>query len=126
MSEFWTKALMTARSAHSLHRDGDYDGAANRAYYAMFNAVRAGLEVATDLEVTEVRRHTAVLQLFSLHLVKSGRVGGSLSGDLNRAFEGRAMADYERAFTSPEDSRTLLALMDRLLAELKPIVEAGP
>lgn len=125
MSEFWTKALRTARTAHSAHRDGDYDSAANRAYYAMFNAVRVGLDVATDLEVTNVRRHTAVLQLFSLHLVKAGRVSAVLSGDLNKAFEGRAIADYGRTFTSPEDSEALLDLMDRLMSELAPIMEGG-
>ena len=89
----------------------------------MFNTVRAGLEATTDLEVTEIRRHTAVLQLFSLHLVKAGRVSATLSGDLNRAFEGRAIADYDRAFTSAEDSEALLGLMDRLLAELTPVIE---
>jgi uncharacterized protein (UPF0332 family) len=125
MSEFWTKALRMAQTARSAHRTGDYDSAANRAYYAMFNAARAGLDVVTDLEVTDVRRHTAVLQLFSFHLVNPGLVSATLSADLNKAFEGRAIADYERTFTSSEDSDALLSLMDRLIAELVPIVEGG-
>jgi uncharacterized protein (UPF0332 family) len=125
VSEFWTKALRMARTARAAHEAGDYDSAANRAYYAMFNAVRAALDITTDLEVTEIRRHTAVLQLFSLHLVKTGRVSAGLSANLNKAFDGRAIADYERTFTSADDSAALLGLMDRLIFELTAIVEAG-
>jgi uncharacterized protein (UPF0332 family) len=94
---------------------GFYDGAANRAYYAMFNAARAALEARTDLKVADIRRHSAVLELFSLHLVKPGLVPSKLSGDINEAFQVRAIADYATASVPSEDARELIKLMDEML-----------
>ena len=115
MSPYWDKALRAAEAARVLTDAGFYDGAANRAYYAMFNAARAALEARTDLKVEAIRRHSAVLELFSLHLVKPGLVPSKLSGDINEAFQVRAMADYATASVPADDVRELLQLMEEML-----------
>ena len=116
MSAYWDKAVEAAAAARLLLRAGSYDGAANRAYYAMFNAARASLEARTDLKLQDVRRHSAVLQLFSLHVVKPGLVPAKLSGDLNEVFQARAVADYAAISVPAEDAQELIELMDQMLA----------
>ena len=115
MSAYWGKALDAAQAARLLLRSGSYDGAANRAYYAMFNAARAALEARTDLKVEDIRRHSAVIQLFSLHVIKPGLVPAGLGADLNEAFQARAVADYATISVPAEDARELLELMDQML-----------
>ena len=115
MSPYWDKALEAAEAARLLLQAGSHDGAANRAYYAMFNAARAALEARTDVKLQDVRRHSAVLQLFSLHIVKPGLVPARLSGDLNEVFQARAVADYAAISVPAEDARELIELMDQML-----------
>lgn len=118
MSKLWRKATAAARSAHTLFQDGDFDGAANRAYYAMFSAARGFLEAGGHIDATRVRKHSAVLRLFSLHAVKTGAVDAQLNKALNRAFEERAKADYDGDSVLREDVAATIELMDRLLADL--------
>ena len=87
------KAARAARSAALLLRNGDIDGACNRAYYAMFDAARAVL-LATGTEQESTRTHSGLIAAFGLRLVKSGRVERSLGHVLNRAHEIRLIADY--------------------------------
>ena len=72
---------------------GDADGACNRAYYAMFDAARAALLVSGVME--SARTHSGLISVFSLHLVKTGRVPVELGKSLNKAEELRLMADYK-------------------------------
>lgn len=72
---------------------GDADGACNRAYYAMFDAARAALLISGVMEST--RTHSGLISVFSLHLVKTGRVPVELGKSLNKAEELRLMADYK-------------------------------
>ncbi|HEX2257587.1 MAG TPA: HEPN domain-containing protein [Afifellaceae bacterium] len=94
---------------------GSPDGAANRAYYAMFNAARAALSARSELKLEDIRRHSAVLKLFSLHVVKPGLLPAKLRADINEVFQARAIADYATASVSTQDARELLDLMDEML-----------
>lgn len=107
--------MQAREDAHVLMRAGSHDGAANRAYYAMFNAARAALEARTDLKVEDIRRHSAVLQLFSLHVVKPGLVSAKLSADINEAFQARAIADYATTSVPAGDAHELIQLMEEML-----------
>lgn len=89
------KAHQAAVSARMLLAAGDLDGASNRAYYAMFDAARAGLILANAPVESEVARtHGGLISAFSLHLVKTGRIPIELGRALNRAEEIRLVADY--------------------------------
>jgi uncharacterized protein (UPF0332 family) len=122
VSAYWDKAAEAADAARLLLRAGSYDGAANRAYYAMFNAARAALEARTDLRIQDVRRHSAVLQLFSLHVVKPGLVPAKLSGDLNEVFQARAVADYAAISVPADDAQELIELMDKMLEAVERLL----
>lgn len=115
MSAYWVKAVDAANAARLLLEAGSHDGAVNRAYYAMFNAARAALEARSELKVEDVRRHSALLQLFSLHLIKTGLVPRELGADLYEAFQTRAVADYAAVSVPAEDAKDVLGLMDRML-----------
>ena len=92
------KATQAVASARVLLELGDVDGAANRAYYAMFDAaqaalVRSGVPVADALGKT----HRGVINTFSAYLVKDGPVSKELGRQLKRAEEMRLVADYNGA-----------------------------
>jgi uncharacterized protein (UPF0332 family) len=123
MSVLWNKAMEAAGDARALFARNSFNGAANRAYYAMYNAARAALEVVTDLAVVDVRRHSAVLKLFAQHLVNAGLLSPTLNKSINDAFETRAVADYDTRNVPREEAEELLALMDEMLEAVRPLVD---
>jgi len=74
-NELFNKATTALGSAQLLFKSGDFDGACNRAYYAMFDAARAALLVADgDDSVLAIKTHSGLIATFSLRLVKSGKI----------------------------------------------------
>lgn len=93
--ELMEKAERAAESARLLLEVGDFDGACNRGYYAMFDAARAALLASHAPVAAEVARsHGGLIAAFSLHLVKTGQVSIELGRALNRAEDIRLIADY--------------------------------
>lgn len=94
--DLMAKAVRAAMSARLLLEAGDADGASNRAYFAMFDAARAGLTASRSTVDPEVARtHNGLIAAFSLHLVKTGRVALDLGRALNKVEEIRLIADYK-------------------------------
>jgi uncharacterized protein (UPF0332 family) len=90
------KATQASASAQLLLNAGDFDGACNRAYYAMFDAARAALLASgANVEPGIAKTHSGLISAFSLHLVKTGRVPIELGKTLNKAEELRLIADYK-------------------------------
>ena len=75
-----TKPRRALASADKLLRDGDNDGACNRAYYAMFDAARAAL-IASKAPVSPeiAKTYSGLIAAISLHLVKPGLFHWSLA-----------------------------------------------
>ena len=71
--ELMAKARRALASSQLLLTEEDADGACNRAYYAMFSAVRAVL-IASGFEEVAIttKIHRSLISAFSLHLVKTG------------------------------------------------------
>jgi uncharacterized protein (UPF0332 family) len=89
------KAETACASARALLGLGDVDGAANRAYYAMFDAARAALLTSgAPVEPTIGRTHSGLIGAFSNYLVKNGPIPKGVGRLLNRAHEIRLVADY--------------------------------
>ena len=85
------KAREKLRVAELLLRDKLYDDAVSRAYYAAFHAAQAtllteGLEAAT---------HQGLINLFGLHLVKSGKFEKKFGRFLANLKDERERSDYE-------------------------------
>ncbi|WP_295391541.1 HEPN domain-containing protein [uncultured Thiodictyon sp.] len=91
--ELLVKARRALASAELLLERGDPEGACNRAYYAMFDAARAGL-LSLGTGATSGKSHSGLIAAFSLHWVKSGRVPLALGKAFNRAADLRLLADY--------------------------------
>ncbi len=104
-----TKASTACSSARALLDLGDVDGAANRAYYAMFDAARAAL-LASDAPVGQdiCRTHSGLIGAFGNHLVKNGPVSKEVGRLLNRAHEIRLIADYNGDSVELDDAREMV------------------
>lgn len=93
--ELFAKARTAAISAQILLNAHDYDGACNRAYYAMFDAARAALLSIGDDSVLTIKTHSGLISSFSLKLVKVGRVPLELGKSLNKVEDLRLIGDYK-------------------------------
>jgi uncharacterized protein (UPF0332 family) len=89
-----------------LLADGDTNGAANRAYYAMFHAAAAALRAK---RITLPKTHSQVLGLFSRHFVKEGLMPSSVGRALQVGEQLRYNADYRIEPVRAEDIKKVLA-----------------
>ena len=107
------KADVAISSSELLLQSGDFDGACNRAYYAMFDAARAVLlSTGAVLDLSTIKTHNGLITAFSLHLVKTGRVSVDLGKTINKVEDLRLLADYlgdqvekERAIWAVEQAK---------------------
>ena len=85
------KAREKLRVAELLLRDKMYDDAVSRAYYAAFHAAQATL-LTEGLEATT---HQGLINLFGLHLVKTGKFEKKFGRFLANLKDDRERSDYE-------------------------------
>jgi uncharacterized protein (UPF0332 family) len=114
--DLMAKAVQAAASAKVLLDTGDTDGACNRAYYAMFDAARAAL-LASGHEVGKT--HKGVLNAFSEHLVKNGRLPKEMGRLLKHAETFRYIADYEGGSVEPSDAHTMVEQAKTFVAAMQ-------
>ena len=117
MTDLWDKALDAAQEARALLAVNLPNGAVSRAYYAAFTATRALLVHKAGLDLTKVRRHSAVHKLCSEHLVRPGLLSPELGRELRGLFEDRADADYSPTSLAREDAEQAVEVMERFLSE---------
>ena len=88
------------RSARILFKEGLYKDSVSRAYYACFEAATGALLCKGIITKT----HAGLLQLFSLHFVKTRKIGIDLVKIFKEIERWREEADYEarRKFTEKE------------------------
>lgn len=114
--DLMAKAVQAAASAKVLLGTSDTDGACNRAYYAMFDAARAAL-LASGHEVGKT--HKGVLNAFSEHLVKNGRLPKEIGRLLKHAETFRYVADYEGGSVEPSDALTMVEQAETFVATMQ-------
>ncbi|MBW6477358.1 MAG: HEPN domain-containing protein [Chromatiales bacterium] len=114
------KADRACSSAKVLLEIGDVDGAANRAYYAIFDAARAAL-MASDAPVGQdiARTHSGLISTFGKHLVKGGLVSKELGRILNRAHEIRQVADYQGDAIESIDATEIVCQAEAFIAAIR-------
>ena len=94
--ELFHKASVAVVPSELLLKSGDFDGACNRAYYAMFDAARAVLLVTGVVDdLASIKTHNGLISAFSLHLVKTGLVSVELGKAINKVEDLRLLADYK-------------------------------
>jgi uncharacterized protein (UPF0332 family) len=118
------KANRALTSAQLLYANGDYEGACNRSYYAMYDAARAAiLHLMPEQDLTASRTHNGLIAAFGLHLVKTGLVDVSLGRNLNRAQTLRQLADYTGEAVSSDDVQQLIVNADQFVQTISTLIE---
>ncbi|MCL2881697.1 MAG: HEPN domain-containing protein [Coriobacteriia bacterium] len=90
------KARSALEDARTLFAQTSYRGSNNRAYYAVFDGLRALLA----LEGVDYRKHSGVISHFQMHYVKTGVFSSELSRIVTSASLVRNASDYEDFFVA--------------------------
>lgn len=111
------------KSAGLLIKDGDYESAVSRVYYAMFYCVEAVL-LTKGLSFS---RHKAVISAFGEHFVKTGIFPKDMSKAITLAFEKRQFGDYEFTFviTKEEAEEIIRQGQNFITSIIKYLKESG-
>jgi uncharacterized protein (UPF0332 family) len=121
----WEKGWAAAASARLLCDHADTNGAADRAYFAMFHVARAALaQVRSDL--AQIKRHASVIRLFGRYLVKGGGLDVKLGRAISLAFDLRTIADYEPVFVDARDAKAIVDEADRFLQGVSAYAQRPP
>jgi uncharacterized protein (UPF0332 family) len=123
--EIMDKARKALASARILLDAGDSDGAANRAYYAMFDSAMAALAWAGIGSAQDQHKtHSGLIGSFGLQLVQTGRLPAELGRSLNRVHELRLTGDYlaepvplEKARWAVQEADTFVSAIQQLLTQ---------
>lgn len=119
----WSKAERALQSARLLRDAGDMDGAANRAYYAVFSAVRAAL-ASVRAGHAQSKGHSTIVRRFEKHLIAErgfdATLGRRFIGALSHA---RWVADYDVAEADNASVAEVIAGAGRFLAAIAPFVK---
>lgn len=85
-----------------LYNEGKYKDAANRAYYSIFNGLRAVLA----LEAIDFKKHSGVISYFRQSYIRTGIFDNEFSDIIGSAFLIRNQSDYEDFFVvSKEETK---------------------
>ncbi|MFZ3066341.1 MAG: HEPN domain-containing protein [Nitrospirota bacterium] len=110
------------KSADLLIKDGDYESAVSRVYYAMFYCVEA-LLLTKELAFSS---HKAVISAFGQYFVKTGIFPKEMSKSLTKAFEKRQFGDYEFTFViTEEDTKEIIKRGKSFIASVIKYLKAS-
>ena len=98
---------------------GQYLTSANRAYYAVYTAVRALL----ILEHNEMTKHMGNISEFRKHYIKTGIFKKEFSGYVGSLFEIRNYSDYDPMFIISKD-KVLLEYAKEIVSDIKDYLTA--
>ena len=116
----YEQALRSLTSANLLIQHGDYEGAANRAYYAVFHGMRSILA----LEEKDFSKHSAVISYFRKEYIKTGIFPVEASVTIGDAFDIRSDSDYDDEYDIDEESiKALVARVDTMLKMFKDYLD---
>ena len=86
-------------SAEALLQINDERGAVNRAYYAVFHAIRSVL----ILEGKDFAKHSGVISYFRKEYIKTGVFSADISDTITDLFNSRSSSDYDDHFEFTKD-----------------------
>ena len=121
--ELWAKADAAVHAARLLSDAGDWNGAANRAYYAVFSATRAAL-ASVRAALAASKGHGTIIRRFERHLIEERGFDSSLGRSLfNRLSHARWVGDYAFVGVAEDVARTSVADAERFLAAVVPYLK---
>jgi len=96
------RAESDLEDAELLFANGKFNTSAARAYYAIFNSLRAVLAI----ESVDFKKHSGVISYFQKQYIKTGIFESEISDFVRDAFAVRNDSDYEDYYSvSNEDAR---------------------
>jgi uncharacterized protein (UPF0332 family) len=105
------------REARVLLREGLFNGAISRAYYAAYHWASALLFT----KGLEPRTHRGKIQLISLHFVKTGLLDDADAAHLSRLEDFRELGDYSADVTfTAEDAAGAVERAEAFIAACRP------
>lgn len=123
MNRLFDKGRAAASDARLLFENGRYDGACNRAYYAMFNTARGLLE-ARGHDPETVKRHASVLRRFSFEFVMNGPFDDEDGRALRRSGAARRTADYAEMDVTEAEARTVMESLERFMRTAVALIDS--
>lgn len=93
------KSAEMLNDAQVLFEKGGYKSSNNRAYYAIFHAMRAVLA----LEKIDFKKHSGVIQHFQKEYVKTGKFDLECSNIIMHASKIRNVSDYDDFFIATRE-----------------------
>lgn len=122
MESMIRKSEAAARSAQLLYETGDFDGCANRAYYAMFDIARAYLAAKHGVRSDDIKTHAGLLSAFSRLGVKKDGLDAELGRALNQTGGARLVADYDVRSVNREAAAALLRQMESFIERVRAAI----
>lgn len=112
----FTSARECLAAADSNFENGFYKAAANRAYYAIFHAMRAVLA----LNEYDSKKHSGVISEFRKEYIKTGLFDVKYSVTITELFKSRSDCDYDDFFTvEKEDVKNQIISAGEFLAAVE-------
>jgi uncharacterized protein (UPF0332 family) len=96
---------------------GDYRGAVNRAYYAMFDLARHTLR-AIDPRLAAAKKHSTIIARFSKHMIQEKGYPREIGQALRKVFDARLVGDYADAAPTLQQAREVIEAMERFFEVL--------
>ena len=125
MKPFLARARTALRTAIHLVEYGDPVAAGSRAYYALFDAMRAVLE-GKGIDTAQIRTHHGLILTFEQNVVKSGGMAREVATAIQKAAELRRDADYNpEGEVSETDVRLTLERVSIFIETCAKLVESG-
>jgi len=118
--DYLLKACHSAEAANALFDDGSYDDAVSRAYYAMFNTIKALIKLRDPR--FETSKHGPTLSRFSELYVKTGDLTPEWGRAVNRAQAARHVADYGETSVPFDEVRDYLQRVRQLIDFARTVV----
>lgn len=107
------KAARALDVASLVLESGAADDAVNRAYYSAFHVARALVELVEPN--SGGKTHKPVLNAFSNHYVRTGKLPKEYGAKINKAMSARHVADYQGDSITEEEAATHIAFAQELL-----------
>ena len=107
-------------AAHLLYKAGNYRVANNRAYYAIFHAMRAVLV----FDGFDSSKHSGVIAEFRRRYIKTGVFSVEMSKMIGSAFTVRNASDYDDMFlASKSDTEEQINNAEYVYKEIKSYID---
>lgn len=118
----YEKVKTFQQSAERAFLEEDYELVANRAYYAMFMAVRLLLTEHEHIIFEKTKTHSSVISKFSEHYIKTQKTDVIYGKILGRNFDIRGVADYsESYFLSKTEAIQIIEEMRMFLTKINEL-----